>query len=241
MLSLLLLTVTTSAADSLNPVGIAQQFILQGLVKKKHHIWAYIISIAITNFTGGLIVYFGAGAFIKKYMNSLLDKYSNIIYISEFILGLLVLMSVVFLIMKIYVNKLKDEILILKGLSSDDNNNSFFKIKSVDPISLSIFGVLATFMELTTALPYFAFLAILLTYTLPIWVVISILIIYNIIYSAPLIILYFLYVKCQSKFDELYVFLKNKVDKYAAILSPILIGAVGVLLIFHSLNSLITL
>jgi hypothetical protein len=86
MLSLLLLTIVTSATVSLNPMGIAQQFILQGLVKKKHHILAYILSMALTNFTGGLIVYFGAGAFIKKYMDSLLNKYSNIIYISEFIL-----------------------------------------------------------------------------------------------------------------------------------------------------------
>ena len=242
MLSLLLLTIGTSAADSLNPMGIAQQFILQGLVKKKHHIWAYIVSMGATNFAGGLIVYLGAGAFIQKYMDTFLSKYSNIIYISEFILGLLVLMSVLFLLMKRYTKKLQEEILMLKGISPDtDADDSAPKIKSVKPIYLAFLGILSTFMELTTALPYFAFLAILLTYSLPLWVVILILILYNIIYSSPLIVLYFLYVKCQSKFDELYIFLKNKVTKYAEILSPILMGAVGVLLIFHSFNSLFTL
>lgn len=144
-------------------MGIAQQFVLQGLVKKKHHIWAYIFSMALTNFTGGLIVYFGAEAFIKKYMSYFLNKYSNIIYISEFILGLLVPMSVSILIMNVRTKKLQEDILILKGIPlSTDKSSSLFKIKSVNPISLAFFGVLCTFIELTTALPYFAFLAILL-------------------------------------------------------------------------------
>ncbi|NLK95296.1 MAG: hypothetical protein GX275_08935 [Clostridiales bacterium] len=242
MLSLLLLTIATSATDSLNPIGIAQQFFLQGLVKKRQHIFAYIFAMALTNFTGGLIVYIGAGEFIKRYMASILNKYSNIIYISEFILGLLVLMSGFFLIVKNHTKKLKDEIFILKGMSpEEDINNSFFKIKSVNPTSLFFIGVLSTFMELTTALPYFAFLAILLNYKVSFFVVVLILILYNIIYSLPLIILYFLYVKCRSKFDVFYVLMKNKMNKYSEILSTSLIGIVGIFLIFHSLNSLFTL
>ena len=242
MLSLLLLTVITSATDSLNPMGIAQQFLLQGLVKKKHHILIYIFSMGLTNFTGGLIVYFGAGAFIKKYMNSLLSNYSNVIYLSEFILGILILLLALFLVMKISTKKLKEELLTLKEISATtDSNNSSFKLKSAHPSYLFFLGSLSACMELTTALPYFAFLAILLTYKLPILAVVFILIIYNIIYSLPLLILYFLYVRYQSKFDELYIFMKNKISKYAEILSPILVVIVGVLLIYHSLNSLFSL
>ena len=59
MLSLTIITITTSAIDSLNPVAITQQFVLQGLVKKRHHIWFYIMATAIVNFIVGMFVYFG--------------------------------------------------------------------------------------------------------------------------------------------------------------------------------------
>ncbi len=39
MWGLLVPTILTSAADSLNPVAITQQFVLQGMVKKPKHIW----------------------------------------------------------------------------------------------------------------------------------------------------------------------------------------------------------
>jgi hypothetical protein len=46
-------------------------------------------------------------------------------------------MSVFFLVMKIYTRKLQEELLILKGISPNtDTNDSLFKIKSVNPISL---------------------------------------------------------------------------------------------------------
>lgn len=59
MWTLLLSTVVTSAADSINPVAISQQFMLQGMVKKARHIWFFIVSIAATNFAGGLLAYVG--------------------------------------------------------------------------------------------------------------------------------------------------------------------------------------
>lgn len=39
MWGLLVSTILTSAADSLNPIAITQQFVLQGMVKKPKHIW----------------------------------------------------------------------------------------------------------------------------------------------------------------------------------------------------------
>lgn len=43
MISLLMTTVSLGLVDSLNPFGVSMQFVLQGLVKKKWHIW-FILS-----------------------------------------------------------------------------------------------------------------------------------------------------------------------------------------------------
>ena len=71
MLSLFAAAFTAAAADCLNPVALTQQFILQGMVKKRRHIWAYILAVALTNLTGGLLVYLGAGALIRSFWDTL--------------------------------------------------------------------------------------------------------------------------------------------------------------------------
>ena len=47
MLILLGTTLTTSFLDCLNPSAIAQQMLLQAMVKNKRHIWFFILGIAL--------------------------------------------------------------------------------------------------------------------------------------------------------------------------------------------------
>jgi hypothetical protein len=79
----------------------------------------------------------------------------------------------------------------------EDKQNVKVRIKSVSPLSLTLLGIVATASELTSALPYFAFLAILFNYQLSVLSVAGILALYNFIYSLPLIILYFVYIKAR--------------------------------------------
>ena len=58
MWGLLVSTILTSAVDSLNPIAIAQQFFLQGIVKKPEHIWYFIGSMLLTNLVSGFLAYF---------------------------------------------------------------------------------------------------------------------------------------------------------------------------------------
>lgn len=241
MFGLLASTVVTSAADSLNPIAITQQFVLQGLVKKPKHIWYFIVSIGLTNLGGGFLAYFGLVAFIGDFFTKLILSYGQILFTLEMFLGIAFLIGVCYLIQNTKIESLKKEIQSLQteGNGVDKVSEAGLKIKSVSPMSLTILGIGATISELTTALPYFAFLAILFNYQLSLLQVTCILVIYNIIYSMPLIILYLVYVKAQDKFDYLYTVIKTKITKWSNALAPTVVGAIGLFLVFHSLSLLL--
>lgn len=241
MFGLLVSTVATSAADSLNPFAITQQFVLQGMVKKAWHIWYFIIAIALTNLTSGFLAYFGLVAFIGEYFTSLIQKHGQFLFTLELIMGIAFLIGVCYLIQNMKINSLHKEIQALnpEAAVNNDGAGTELKIKSVSPMSLVVLGVGATISELTTALPYFAFLAILLNHQLGLFQVTIILIVYNIIYSMPLIILYLVYIKAQDKFDYLYTVIKAGVTKWSNVIAPAVVGVIGFFLVFHSLTLLL--
>ncbi|MGF7143892.1 cytochrome c biogenesis protein CcdA [Anaerotaenia torta] len=243
MWGLLISTIVTSAADSLNPIAITQQFVLQGMVKKPKHIWYFIIPTGVTNLIGGFLAYFGLVTLIGRFFCSLIERYEQVLLIAELILGIAFLIGVGYLIQSNKLEKLKKQI---QSLKSDENNSNekeeaevAHKIKSVTPMALVAFGVGATISELTTALPYFAFLAILFNYRLSLLPLTFILIVYNVIYTLPLAILYFVYIKAQDKFDLLYRVIKAQVTKLSNFLAPALAGVVGIALIYHALSHFI--
>lgn len=237
MWALLISTILTSAADSINPFAITQQFVLQGMVKKPKHIWYFIIPTGVTNLIGGFLAYFGLVTFIGTFFGKLVERHGQIIFTAELILGIAFFVAVGFLLRnnKIKSRKVKNE----NTESENDEAEATRKIKSVAPMALITLGVGATISELTTALPYFAFLTILFNYKLTLLQVTFILILYNTIYTLPLIILYFIYMKAQHRFDNLYSIIKTQITKWANILAPTLVGIIGVILVYHSISLLI--
>lgn len=241
MFGLLISTVLTSAADSLNPVAITQQFVLQGLVKKPKHIWYFIIPTGVVNLISGYLAYYGIIALIGNYLNIVIEKYGQILFIAELTLGIAFLVAIIFLL-KNKNKKLRKKLsqsLDFDNYDSSDEVETVRKIKSVCPIALVILGVGATISELTTALPYFAFLAILINFQLTIIELSLILVVYNLIYMMPLMILYFIYVKAKDNFDKLYRFIKAKIIKASNIVVPVVMAGIGVFLVWHSLSLLI--
>ncbi len=234
MVKLLIITIMTSAADSINPIAITQQFVLQGMVKKAKHIWYYIVAIGVTNFIGGILAYYGLISVISSFMKNLTNKFGIGIYIGEFIVGIIFLVSTIYLIFKSRIKKIGND-----ENSKDDKDKVAKKIKSVSPLSLILLGIVATISELTTALPYFAFLTIIFNYKLNIVAILLILVIYNVVYSLPLSIMYFIYVKAQDKFDRLYEIIKLKMNKWSKVLAPAITTIIGVILIYHPLAILI--
>lgn len=233
-LTLILTTIITSATDSVNPVAITQQFILQGMVKRRSHIWYFISATYITNFICGMMVYYGLLEILSRIWDITFKALGNGIYIAE-LLGGVILLS--YAIYKLIVFRLKGE---NDKNYSDESEEAIMKskVKSVSPLSLFTLGVIATIMELSSAFPYFAFLAILLNYQLNFATVFLIQALYNLIYALPLMILYYIYCKKQQLFDRVYSWVKQKMEKISVFITPILFIAVGGFLIFHSINLL---
>ena len=239
MWGLLISTIFTSAADSLNPFAITQQFVLQGMVKKPKHIWFFIIPTGVTNLIGGFLAYFGLAALIENFFDRVMETHGQSLFIAELILGIALISAVGFLIQRNNMESLKNRLQVSNTSEENDAAEAVHKVKAVSPTALVILGAGATISELTTALPYFAFLAILLTYQLSLFQVTFILVLYNFIYTLPLIILYFGYRKAQNKFDYLYRIIKSQIAKWAKILSPIIVGMIGTVLMYHSASALL--
>ena len=73
-------TLTASFFDSLNPSAIAQQMLLQAMVKKKHHIWFFICGIGTANLIMGLAIYYGIAAWVSKFLTKIVNAYPLYVY-----------------------------------------------------------------------------------------------------------------------------------------------------------------
>lgn len=241
LIGLIITTILTSAADSLNPVAITQQFVLQGMVKKPKHIWFFILATGVTNFIGGLMVYYGLVTVISGILSPIFEKYGRNLYIFEFIMGIAALMLAFYFVLKQKIQSVVRQVQLQnpESMEESDEQQITQKIKSVSPFSLAVLGVIATISELTTALPYFAFLAVLLNYELTVIQVVSILLLYNFIYSSPLMILYFIYMKKQSLFERVYSLIKKQMARWSVVIIPLVLALIGVVIIHHSVNLLL--
>ena len=102
MKNLIITLLATSSVDSLNPIGITQQFILQGMVKKPQHIWYFILTTAIVNMIFAYMVYYGFTKIINKFWALLLNKYALMIFLFEILFGIIMfLLSLAWIVKKI--------------------------------------------------------------------------------------------------------------------------------------------
>ena len=100
-------------------------------------------------------------------------------------------------------------------------------------------GTVSTVMELTSALPYFAFLGLLTQYRLSLPEVVLIQLLYNLIYTSPLMVLYLIYCKRQQLFDRVYRWVKGKMERIAPLVLPLLLLAAGAALAVHAAMALV--
>ena len=200
MENLLLTLLALSSVDSLNPIGITQQFILQGMVKKPRHIWYFIVTTGIVNMIFGYLVYYGVMTIINNRIDYILDRFGAIIYSAEILLGVVILAFSIKSIVTHFINKKKD------GDLDSQEKEIKTKIRSVTPLALIAVGVVSTVSELTSAVPYFAFLAVLVNYQLSFPLLTGIFVLYNIIYILPFAILYFIYIISKNVFDKILLY-----------------------------------
>lgn len=237
MKELILTLLATSSVDSLNPIGITQQFILQGMVKKPKHIWYFILTTGVVNMIFGYFVYYGVIGIINNGVDHIITNYGLYLYILELLIGILALFFCIRGLIRKFKSKNNDKL----AEQEAEEQKIKSKIKSVTPLALIGIGVVSTVSELTSAVPYFAFLAVLVNYKLSFLVLNLILIFYNIIYIAPFMILYFIYMISKAKFDAIYNFFRKYFRRFSEILIPLLLLVIAIVLGFDSITNMINI
>lgn len=223
MFQLVVPTILTSAVDSLNPVAIAQQFALQGVVKKPRDIWYYILPIGLTNFLGGILAYFGLIKLISQLVHTLAIRYHGVFLAIE------ILVAALFLWLALRS---------VRGEKTAAPDQPVQNIKQVSPKTLILLGVAATISELITAVPYFAFLGLVFQTNLSSTEMIVLLALYNLIYIAPLIAMYFIYSKAQIHFDRFYLGIQTKISKWSRVLTPLIFLILALVICGHVLGQI---
>lgn len=222
MWQVLLVTISTSAFDSLNPMAIGQQFVLQGLVKKPRNIWYFILTTGFVNFLGGVLFYFSLSDILIQLWNQIktsVTPYLSIITLIGAVGLILYLIRYFWLIRRTKEEEVK---VTIKG--------------SVSPLALVLLGIGATISELATALPYFAFIGWLMNQSFSYWAVIGLMVIYNLIYMGPLMIMYVVYRTQEARFDQFYHWIQIKMIQWKKVLVPVILISVILFLFWQSWN-----
>ncbi|HIZ52491.1 GAP family protein [Enterococcus eurekensis] len=222
MWQVLLVTISTSAFDSLNPMAIGQQFVLQGLVKKPRDIWYFILTTGFVNFLGGVLFYFSLSDILIQLWNQIktsVTPYLSIITLIGAVGLILYLIRYFWLIRRTKEEEVK---VTIKG--------------SVSPLALVLLGIGATISELATALPYFAFIGWLMNQSFSYWTVIGLMVIYNLIYMGPLMIMYVVYRTQEARFDQFYHWIQIKMIQWKKVLVPVILISVILFLFWQSWN-----
>lgn len=96
--------ITTSFFDSLNPSAIAEQMLLQAMVKNKRHVWFFILGIGTANLALGLAIYYGIATWVSKLLSKAIELYPWYVYGAALGAGALCLLLGIRLIVKTKLN-----------------------------------------------------------------------------------------------------------------------------------------
>lgn len=223
----------TSFVDSFNPFAIAQQFTLQGLLKKTHHIWYYIITMFVTNYLAGFLFYIGIVALNEQF----LTKYWTILELPTAILAFISGLTLFWYSMRSFLINWKMRKMLAR--KTDDEAKELemkFSKKQMTPSSLIGVGLTTTIVEFSTAAPFIAYLTIVQQFQPTLGQLLLLLLTYNLIFSWPLIALYFLFIGFQSTFEKIYAKLNSILQIVSAFLLPVLFFIIAFLLIMFAGN-----
>lgn len=235
MISLLMTTISLGLADSLNPFGISMQFVLQGMVKKSWHTLYFILTTGAVNLIGGLLVYFGFLDIFAIAFDYISQNYQPALITVELILAFVLALLAVWEFIK---PKIRAKIEEATDHRFEDEGTAI-KVTSVTPKALILIGAATTISELSTAFPYFAFLGFTFTNNYSALAVILALLLYNFLYMAPLLALFFVYKFAYEQFDRLYVKIYAIIARFLTILTPAVLAIIAGVLLYHAIFQLV--
>lgn len=224
MLILLGTTITASFLDSLNPSAIAQQMLLQAMTPKKQHTLFFILGIGLANLLLGLAVYLSIAAWVTRLLSALTSAHPLPFYGAEIAAGVLLLLLGTRWIARTRRNA---------ACAGDAQPKAPAQLT---PLSLFCLGAAFCGVELTSALPYFGFLAMLAGLGPSLPLAMGYILLYNFIYIFPLLLVYAGYNRLRGTAGLQR--LERGLQRISAYVVPVVLTAFAVLLLLHGTFSL---
>lgn len=222
MLLLLGAALTASFLDCLNPTAIAQTLLLQAMAPKKRHTLFFILGIGLANLLLGLSVYFGLIAWATQALSRLAAAYPVPLRAAQAAAGAVLLLL---------------GLRLLRRARCGTADAQAAAPASLAPLSLFLLGAAFCFLELSSALPYFGFLALLGSRAPALPVVLLFLLLYTFVYVLPLLLVYAGYNALRG--TALLQRLERVLQRVSAYVVPGVLSAFAAFLLLHGLFSLL--
>jgi cytochrome c biogenesis protein CcdA len=217
MIDLLITLISLALVDCLNPATISTQaFLLIGTQKPQRRAIAHALGVYVSYFLIGFLIVFGLGELLKPLLTYTLGTV-------EYAILLVVGSVLIFLALR------------MNTKNQTKMGTYIEKVRNLSPVKTFFFGFFSTFMDIPTAFPYFAAIALLIGVQLPFMGLTTLLLIYDFIYILPLLILLGVYLVTRGKSASLLKKINDKITMWSVkIVKPFLI-LIGALLIVASI------
>lgn len=229
LLQILGVTVGAGLLDSLNPIAIAQQFILQSVTERRHDILAYIFGIGLTNFIFGLLFYFGLAQLLRGMFESIQANCPLVLPMGAIIAGLSLLIYTFYQAYKLWQVKNSEAV-------EAATTEQALPDRKLSIIQLFGIGVVSCLAELTSALPYIGYLTYLISQDIHWNLSLTMLILYNLfLFNLPLYLLYGLSLRYEAYLSKIYVRFQLGVRFVLDKVLPVVLIILGIYLIHYGL------
>ena len=211
-IQLILSLLVLAGVDGLNPSIILMTLYLLSTERPEKRTASYIFAVFVTNWTLGLLVYFGLGAVLSTIINQIMYATSWWAY------GLQLIAAVALLIAAVM-------------MKTETDANLKRKPKKINPAATFSLGVGLTFLEFSTAAPYLGAIAALTKAAPPALLVITALGLYNIIYVGIPLALFGIFLFKQDQAQPLLARINLHVNRWIKKIMKVAFLVLGLLLL----------
>ncbi|MCW4029281.1 MAG: GAP family protein [Candidatus Bathyarchaeota archaeon] len=217
MIELLATLISLALVDCLNPATIATQaFLLIGTEKPKARAITHAIGVYVAYFMIGFLIIFGLGESLKQLFAFTLGTTEYVILL---VLGFVLILFAC----------------LMKTSNGGSRIDRYLqKVRTMSPTKTFFFGFFSTFMDIPTAFPYFAAIAILIGVQLSFLGITALLLIYNFIYVLPLLVLVVIYLAARKECATQLQRINDVINKWSGKIAKGFLLVTGILLIAAS-------
>lgn len=214
-----------SLVDAIQPQKIAIILRLVPLSKSKAYPLIFIVTILLTYFILGVVVYFGMIVYSEEILKQLLRYYQSYVAVVGIIAAIvLIVYSLYHLVVSTW------SVLHPQNKVEVDEFSKF--VRATNPQSLIFSAIFLTISTFPAALPYFTFISIVINMNIMQNQVLLYLMTYSLVYSSFMLFIYaYMVAVPQASYKNIEHTIKNRVQKASVFAKPLLYVLIALLIL----------